>query len=299
MTLKKTYKIQDIYPTLQLKHTADTKPLTAELSKLKFWCGKTTPKKNCCFSHRVGLPKHPHTLNEMKFMPHQEDLVKQACTDKHMKFHVNKSRQIGLTEIVLRIIQYLGFTKYAGGRIMIIAGTREKTTKKVMDRLKLLFQNTPELLVPNTSSMNIEMTNGTQFEGFPSNSDAIRGDTKIRAIVVDEAAHFNLTDDSVVMNAIEPIVLTNKSDLYLVSTPRGQRGFFYDIGIGENDFKKLQYDYTCAIGWIYSKEDMEQELKRSDLDVDQEYRCQYTSSRSSIFGVISDEATEEYEAEEY
>ena len=81
------------------------------------------------------------------------------------------------------------------------------------------------------------------------------------AIVVDEAAHFNLTDDSVVMNAIEPIVLTNKSDLYLVSTPRGQRGFFYDIGIGENDFKKLQYDYTCAIGRIYSKEDMEQELK--------------------------------------
>ena len=33
------------------------------------------------------------------------------------------------------------------------------------------------------------------------------------------------------MNAIEPIVLTNKSDLYLVSTPRGQRGFFYEIGI--------------------------------------------------------------------
>ena len=47
-------------------------------------------------------------------MPHQEDLVKQACTNKHMKFHVNKSRQIGLTEIVLRIVQYLAFTKYAG-----------------------------------------------------------------------------------------------------------------------------------------------------------------------------------------
>ena len=63
-----------------------------------------------------------------------------------MKFHVNKSRQIGLTEIVLRIVQYLAFSKYAGGRIMIIAGTREKTTKKVMDRLKLLFQNIPECL---------------------------------------------------------------------------------------------------------------------------------------------------------
>ena len=270
-----------------------------DYGKLKFFCGKKHRENECCFSHLVGLPRHPATLDPLKFMPHQEDLVKQACTNKHMKFHVNKSRQIGLTEIVLRIVQYLAFTKYAGGRIMIIAGTREKTTKKVMDRLKLLFQNIPECLADSKSTMNIKMTNGTEFEGFPSNSDAIRGDTKIRAIVVDEAAHFNLTDDSVVMNAIEPIVLTNKSDLYLVSTPRGQRGFFYEIGISENDFKKLQYDYTCAIGWIYSKEDMEQELTRTDLDVDQEYRCQYTSSRSSIFGVISDEATEEYEAEEY
>ena len=272
---------------------------TSNVDYGKFFCGKTHRNNDCCFSHLVGLPKHPATLDPLKFMPHQEDLVKQACTDKHMKFHVNKSRQIGLTEIVLRIVQYLAFTKYAGGRIMIIAGTREKTTKKVMDRLKLLFQNIPECLAQGKNAMNIRMTNGTEFEGFPSNSDAIRGDTKIRAIVVDEAAHFNLTDDSVVMNAIEPIVLTNKSDLYLVSTPRGQRGFFYDIGISENDFKKLQYDYTCAIGWIYTKEDMEQELTRTDLDVDQEYRCQYTSSRSSIFGVISDEATEEYEAEEY
>jgi hypothetical protein len=296
---KRTYKIQDIYPLFQNDTVVADPHISEQLAKLKFFCGKATPKKDCCFSHLVGLPKHPHTLNEMKFMPHQEDLVKQACTDKHMKFHVNKSRQIGLTEIVLRIVQYLGFSKYAGGRVMIIAGTREKTTKKVMDRLKLLFQNIPETLYPNTNPMNLHMTNGTVFEGFPSNSDAIRGDTKIRAIVVDEAAHFNLTDDSVVMNAIEPIVLTNKSDLYLVSTPRGQRGFFYEIGIGENDFKKLQYDFTCALGWIYNKEEMEAELTRTDLDVDQEYRCQYTSSRSSIFGVINDESTEEYEAEEY
>ena len=270
-----------------------------DYSKLQFFCGKTHKENQCCFSHIVGLPRHPATLNPLKLMPHQIDIVKQACNNKHNKFHVNKSRQIGLTEIVLRLVQYLAFSKYAGGRIMIIAGTREKTTKKVMDRLKLLFQNIPECLVQSKGSMDIQMTNGTQFEGFPGNSDAIRGDTKIRAIVVDEAAHFNLTDDSVVMNAVEPIVLTNKSDLYLVSTPRGQRGFFYNIGISENDFKKLQYDYTCAIGWIYSKEDMEQELTRTDLDVDQEYRCQYTSSRSSIFGVISDESSEQYEAEEY
>ena len=42
-----------------------------------------------------------------------------------------------------------------------------------------------------------------------------------------------------------------------------------------------------------------QELKRTDIDVDQEYRCQFTSARNSIFGVITDESTEDYEVEEY
>ena len=63
--------------------------------------------------------------------------------------------------------------------------------------------------------------------------------------------------------------------------------------------KKLQYDFTNAIGWIYTEQEMNEELKRVDIDVDQEYRCQYTSARSSIFGVIGEDSIEEYEAEEY
>lgn len=296
---RKIYKIQDIYPSFQTDHDVVEDDVTDSIKQLKFFCGNLVAKPDCCFSHRVGLPEHPATLQPMKFMPHQDDLVKQALSEKHMKFHVNKSRQIGLTEICLRIIQYQVFHKYEGGRVMIIAGTREKTTKKVMGRLKQLFKPIMGTLESNSNDLLIKLKNGSEIEGLPSNSEAIRGDTKIKAIFVDEAAHFGLVDDSVVLDAIEPIVMTNKSDLFLVSTPRGQRGFFYDINISENDYKKLHYDFNNAIGWIYTKEEMDEELKRTDIDVDQEYRCQFTSARNSIFGVINDESVDEYEAEEY
>ena len=299
MTHKKEYKIQDIYPSFQTDHDAVEEDISAELKKLKFFCGNINEKPNCCFSHRVGLPQHPATLLPMKYMPHQDDLVKQALSDKHLKFHVNKSRQIGRTEICLRIIQYQAFHKYESGRVMIIAGTREKTTKKVMGRLRQLFKPIQETVDGNSNDLLIKLKNGTEIEGLPSNSEAIRGDTKIKAILIDEAAHFGLVDDSVVLDAVEPIVMTNKSDLFLVSTPRSQRGFFYEISISENDYKKLHYDYTNAIGWIYTKEEMDEELKRTDIDVDQEYRCQFTSARNSIFGVITNESTEDYEVEEY
>ena len=296
--LKKEYKIQDIYPSFQTNESG-LDNVTQTLSKLKLYCGNMKPKKDCCFSHLVGLPKHPATMQEMKFMPHQIDLMKQSMSDKQLKFHINKSRQIGLTEIVLRIIQYQSFHKYAGGKILIIAGTREKTTKTVMNRLKALFNEIRPTVKDDRNVLDISLMNGTQIEGKPSNSEAIRGETKIKAVVIDEAAHFAIIDDSVVLDAIEPILHTNKSDIFLVSTPRGQRGFFYDLSLSTSDYRKIQYDYTHAVGWIYSEKEMEEELKRRDIDVDQEYRCQFTSSRSSIFGVISDDSTEEYEAEMY
>lgn len=296
---RKIYKIQDIYPSFQTDHDVVEEDTSDQIKELKFFCGNVMEKPNCCFSHKVGLPQHPATLEPMKFMPHQNDLVKQALTDKHNKFHVNKSRQIGLTEICLRILQYQCFHKYEGGRVMIIAGTREKTTKKVMGRLRQLFKPISGTLEGSSNDLLIKLKNGSEIEGLPSNSEAIRGDTKIKAILVDEAAHFGLVDDSVVLDAIEPIVMTNKSDLFLVSTPRGQRGFFYDISISENDYRKLHYDFNNAIGWIYTKEEMDEELKRTDIDVDQEYRCQFTSARNSIFGVITDESVDDYEAEEY
>jgi len=299
MTLKKVYQTKDIYPNFQSEHDSVESDITADLAKLKFFCGNTNSKKNCCFSHLVGLPQHPATMQSMKFMPHQLDLIKQSMTDKQVKFHVNKSRQIGLTEIVMRIVQYHCFGKYKGGKILIIAGTREKTTKTVMNRLKMLFDNIRSTVQDDKHDLHILLKNGTEIEGKPSNSEAIRGETKIKAIVVDEAGHFAIVDDSVVLDAIEPILHTNKSDIFLVSTPRGQRGFFYELAMSENDYKKIQYDYTCAVGWIYSNKEMQEELKRIDIDVDQEYRCQYTSARTSIFGVIKDQAIEDFEAEEY
>ena len=104
---RKIYKIQDIYPSFQTDHDVVEDDVTDSIKQLKFFCGNLVAKPDCCFSHRVGLPEHPATLQPMKFMPHQDDLVKQALSEKHMKFHVNKSRQIGLTEICLRIIRHL------------------------------------------------------------------------------------------------------------------------------------------------------------------------------------------------
>ncbi len=269
-----------------------------ELEEQIFYCERKVALTNCCFTHTVGLPHNPASLKPSPLMPYQMDFYKKTITSTKRKFHVNKSRQMGFTEIVLRILQYECFHKYKNYRIMIIAGTREKTTKKIMARMYKLFASI-KFTIEEHSDLIIQLRNGTVIEGLPASSDSIRGDTKIKAIFLDEAAHFNLVDDSVVMDAIMPIVRTNKSDLYLISTPRGRRGFFYNVDEGQPDksFHKLKYPIWTAVGTIYTKQEARDMLKDPTVDGDQEYLCKYTTSRSSIFG---DEFTEgEHEQEIY
>ena len=248
------------------------------------------------FNELIGLPKHPATGQAMKLMPYQEQFFDLVNNSKHRKFHVNKARQIGFTELILRILAFYSFNRYAEGKIMIIAGTRERTAKKIMHRFQELFRNIPQV-IQSQSDLLMTLINGTMIEALPSSSDAIRGDTKIKAIFLDESAHFKLIDDSVVMDAINPIVETNQSDLFIISTPNGKRGFFWNISNTDNDFVKKQYDIHVAEGWIYTKEQAGIMLESKLVDVAQEYLNQYTSPRDSIFNFPFTE--EQYEAERF
>ena len=240
------------------------------------------------------MPLHPATLAPMQYMSHQIEFTNHVTKDRRQKkIHVNKSRQIGFTEIVLRAIQYLCFNKYQGGKVMIIAGTREKTSKKIMQRFKQLFDDIPQY-VKSTTDLVTVLNNGTTIEALPSSSEAIRGDTKINCVFIDEAAFFNRIDDSIVMDAIRPIIMTNKSDLFMISTPNGPQGFFHKIQHTENNgYYMMKPNIWNAVGVIYTKEEAEEELQRADVDVEQEYLNQYTTGRDSIFGKIESEDEDE------
>jgi len=267
-------------------NTESQQLINTDFTNIEFYCCKSQSRQDCCLTHLVGLPTHPATLQPMKLMPYQELFFKIIETTKNKKFHVNKSRQMGFTELILRILQYRAFNKYAGKKIIIVAGTREKTTKKIMQRFKNLFRPIPQVIKKNTDNLVIELTNGTVIEGLSANPESITGDTKIACVFIDESAKWNLNDDSVVMDAIKPIVETNKSDLFMISTPKGPTGFFYEIEIGENDFMKLKYNLFEAVGWIYTQDEADIMLEDPTVDAEQEYLNQYTTGLTAFFGKV-------------
>ena len=206
------------------------------------------------FNNIIGLPKHPQTFREHCLTNIQMKLFNEGIhPTKQNKLHLNKARQNGWTELILRALAFHSFHKYAGGKIIIIAGTREKTTKDIFYRFMSLFNNIQEY-VAEKGALYMKLINGTEIYGMPANPEAVTGWTKIKAIFMDEAAKWNLVDDYPVINAIMPIVRTNKADLFMISTPKGPRGFFYDFDIADNDFHKFVIDIWEGGKELYSRD---------------------------------------------
>ena len=252
------------------------------------------------FNEAIGLPKHPQTYEPSPLTPFQLEFFNAVDKSKHHRFHVNKGRQMGFSELMLRIVAYRGLNKYEGGAIKIIAGTRSAATKKLMDRLKEFFKGYPEVVNKDESKHDLKLVlnNGTSYEGLPANPEAVTGDTKIRAFILDESSKWDLIDDRPVMNSIMPIVKTNRSDLFMFSTPKGMRGFFYEIEKehDEKTWEFFKYSIWRTEGNMYTTQEIQSFLADNTVDVEQEYLNKFTTGRNSIFD--KEFSTGDFEAEE-
>ena len=278
---------------------------------MPFWCADETlhlidpnyKEKGCCLTHTVGLPKHPATQLEMPLTPYQIEFVKiviKAVTNPgHMTkeewdrkahlFHLLKGRQMGFTEIVLRLIQYFCFNRYAGKNVGIIAATNGELAKKDLRRFYRLYANIKFCLKGPLKGRVVEIINNTVVEAFPASEEALTGDTNYACIFMDESAKWKLVDDTPVFNSTLPIVRMNGADFFVISTPKGPIKMFYKIYKDPQEFVMMEYDIWYAEGNIYTHDQIVTMLKTTKEDPNQEYLCKFTIGEHSILGAITDE----------
>lgn len=276
---------------------------TRRLAEVPFWCGDDTLHLDdpqywcyaCCANHVFGLPKHRITGAPSTPAPHQltfaEDVITRRERDPHAPIfhHLNKGRQMGFTEIAVRILAYQGFRAYSGRNVGIMAATNGKLAQKDLRRLYRLFQHVPQVIDQPLKSGTLTLLNGTRFEAFAASEEAMTGDTQYGAIMLDEAAKWRLIDDKPVFNSVEPIVRSSGADLLLISTPKGPMKQFYRIHREPRGYHKHVYSIWESQGSMYSEEQIKEMLATSQADVQQEYLCQFTIGENSVFGSVLDE----------
>jgi len=281
-----------------------------KMANIPFWCGDYTKHLTndsyyndfCCTMHVSGLPVHPATKKEMPPTPYQLEFIEavfQAVTKpesmtqddwdrlEHM-FHILKGRQMGFTEIVLRVIFHFCFSRYTGSKVGIIAAVNGKLANKNLRRFMQLFVHIRSVVPNGIKSSVLSIINGTTIEAFPASEEAITGDTKYACIFMDESAKWKLVDDTPVFNSVMPIIRSNAADLFLVSTFKGPLKMFYKIWTEKSaDFVFLEYTIQRAVGNLYTREQVDKMISSSTEDPQQEYMCKASAGRDSIFGTIT------------
>ena len=79
--------------------------------------------------------------------------------------------------------------------------------------------------------MSLAFPNGSRIVGLPGNEATVRGFSAVALMLVDEASR--VSDD--LYRAIRPMLAVSDGTLWLMSTPFGKRGFFYEAWANGGD----------------------------------------------------------------
>lgn len=129
------------------------------------------------------------------------------------------------------------------------------------------------------NKLTLELENGSRIIALPATGDTIRSYSSVCLLVVDEASR--VPDD--LMAAVRPMLAVSGGRLIALSTPWGQRGWWFDAwdqGGGTWDRTKITAEQCPRISPEFLKEERE---TLGDLVYASEYLCQFVSTSDQVF----------------
>jgi len=162
--------------------------------------------------------------------------------------------------------------------------------RKVYKELVDLLEPTGIIKKANATTLTIETIYKSTFQAFSMDSpNSIRGYTVSGILVMDECSFFadTLTDGSDPWSSvIMPITKARKPKVLAISTPKGKRGFWYNMHLkaveGEKGYKEIAA--TIYDDSLVSEEEIE-EIKKSvsPLAFEEEFLVKFLDSSLTFF----------------
>jgi hypothetical protein len=150
--------------------------------------------------------------------PWQRELL--LCADRQVL--LNASRQSGKSTVVSALALHTAlFTP--GALVLLVSPSLRQSAeifRKVIDAYKALSRPLPALM---HTQLRLELANGSRVLCLPGREDTIRSFGGVSLLVIDEAAR--VADD--LYRSVRPMLAVSQGRLVALSTPFGQRGWFY------------------------------------------------------------------------
>ena len=190
---------------------------------------------------------------------------------------LNCSRQSGKSTIAAIIALHTALYR-SGSLILLISPSLRQSSelfKKVTENLKKLQ---PKQKLNEDNKLSMTLDNGSRVVSLPSGEATIRGFSGATLIIEDEASR---VDDNL-YRAIRPMLAVSGGRLFLMSTPWGKRGHYFEEWTGVNDWTRIEIPATkCP---RIRPEFLDEERRAlGDWWYQQEYMCHFGETTDSLF----------------
>jgi hypothetical protein len=129
------------------------------------------------------------------------------------------------------------------------------------------------------NEISLVLPNGSRIVGLPGTEATVRGFSKVALLLIDEAAR--VRDE--MYRAVRPMLAASNGDLWLMSTPHGMCGFFYEAWQeGGPAWERVRV--TAAECSRIRPEFLEEEMRAlGDRTFRQEYCCEFGAMEDYVF----------------
>jgi cytochrome c-type biogenesis protein CcmE len=165
------------------------------------------------------------------------------------------------------------------GSTVLVVAPGERQAKLLFSKAKRLYEQAGHPLPAHSERRTgLELSNGSIIEALPAVERTTRG-YSVDLLVVDEAAAVPDVD----YHGILPALIATQGEQVLLSTPRGKRGFFWELWHSDDDWQRMMV-----------RSDEVERIRTEDLEVfrqtmpeqffEQEFHCEFLDTEGALFG---------------
>lgn len=191
---------------------------------------------------------------------------------------LNCSRQWGKSTVAAVKAVHQAETK-AGSLVVVLSPSARQSGELIRKASEFVQRMGIQPRGDGDNERSLLFPNGSRIVGLPGKEGTVRGFSAVSLILIDEAAR--VRDD--LYKAVRPMLAVGGGDLWLMSTPAGKRGFFYEAWTNGGE-KWERVAVTGAENGRIDADFLEEErAEQGDQWFRQEYCCEFTDAEESLF----------------
>ncbi len=188
------------------------------------------------------------------------------------------SRQSGKSQVAAAIALREAFLR-PGSLILLLSPTQRQSGELFKDKVKKLYIALGRPVATlQESALTMELSNHSRIVSLPGDEGTVRGYSGAKLLILDEASR--IPDE--LYQSVRPMLATSKGKLIALSTPWGQRGWFFEEWHGVHPWHrvKITADQCPRITTEFLAEEKTSLGEKFYL---QEYFCSFESVVGALF----------------